>query len=497
MLLLVGGILVWMGLLALVLRPMILSGVRGLSSLGGWMVVLFPVALPVLLVVKDSGPIFWHTLSGPLVHEWLGSALVAIYVALAPVRGAFLLGARLRDERTAFERMRRIPCDTIAELEYQKLADLIGVDAVPVFASPDVPRGQAYAMGFFKTRRLVVSYRDVPKRYLADEDFWDLDAEDEWPESFEDLRPILAHELAHHRDRVGLRGLLIEASFFLLPIEMLSQERWRRPVDGIGVWLLRAWRKAGRWIWGHAIGAERLRQEWVADGAASAALRGDVSAFLRIRGFVFSVGGRSRPMLGGLCGVAAVGLLGAGAILLPGRTAWPTLFGKDSGIAWSLPRGWRVLDLTIDHPLRTLAYFPPRDGKPGRIKVHVAPAPSGQSALSSLGAVGWTSEPCSALKVTWPFRFRGGRQIPEGTRLIGAKVDRYPDPLVWEEVVLDGRPRVSRIEGDRYLATTTFKCPLGGQGEMLWSFGFQFYSLFAGEYELEPPEIELVTLPNE
>ncbi|HOD33990.1 MAG TPA: M48 family metalloprotease, partial [Holophaga sp.] len=381
------------------------------------MVVLFPVALPVLLVFKGSGPFFWHTLSGPWVHAWIGYAVLALYVALGPVRGAFLLGARLRDERTAFERMRRIPCDTIPELEYQKLADLIGVDAVPVFASPDVPRGQAYAMGFFRNRRLVVSYRDVPKRYLGDEDFWNLDAAEDWPETFEDLRPILAHELAHHRDQVGLRGLLIEASFFLLPIEMLTQERWRRPVDGLGVWLLRAIRKAGRLVWGHALGAERLRQEWVADGAASAALQGDVSAFLRIRGFVYTVGGRSRPILGGLCGLVAVALLVVGALLLPGRAAWPTLFGEDSGIAWSLPRGWFVIDYNVERPIRSLAYFPPRAGKPGRIRVKVEAHRQGEEPFQAGVGVHQIRDKCPTpgreLRVSWPFRFRGENPIWE------------------------------------------------------------------------------------
>jgi len=389
-----------------------------IASVAGWLLILTPVLILLVGLLKRDGPLFWYTLPDKLFSPLVSIPLAVLYLLVVPFRSAWRRAHLYRDEATLLERSRTLDLKAWPGLDYQTLADQLGVPAVPIHLSMDVQN--PYAIGFPK-RRIILPAGMVPKEIRCDCDEYWFDVENE-PISTEDMRAILSHELAHHGDFAGLKGILMELAGYLLPWEfvagsgieyagglpILSNPIKRRAAFALtcfSVWLV----KIGRPVWRVALDAERNRQERIADEEA-------IRVFPPSRYIIESMRGYTRAFQDNSTGSGiqvfalflAMLLLGAGLILLPGRGAMPRLFGGESPIPWHLPEGWVVTDQSPPAGVSHAGFLPATQDRPARIRVKYTSSLDDSRALAIVSTRFYFPEgvfkmpPGSRLQVDWP-----------------------------------------------------------------------------------------------
>lgn len=492
---------------------------RGLASIAGWLLLASPVLVLLTILVKHDGPIFWFTMQGWWFSPIFTVPLALLYLLVVPIRSAWRRARIHRDEAILLERSRVLDPDSWAGLGYQELADKLNVKAVPIHMSMDVTTG--YAIGF-PARRIVIPAAWVPPevRGLEDEYWYDVDERNLTPV---EVRAILAHELAHHRDLAGMRGILTELAGYLFPWEFVAGLATNYEDEGIGAGLAspkaegrkalsvlsQMLAKVGRVLWRGAIDAERTRQERVADEEAARVFPLAKLLIETMRGFGYSnPPGQVGRFVQSLTLASGAVILALGLTALPGREALPRILGGESAIPWHLPVGWSVGDLKPPLRVSHAGFLPANRGNRERIRVeNETPLLCQDWDVAVVVAriifpKGVMSIPNGArLRVDWPVTYHGSWQTwirrPELkndqllVRFTNERATGSPMKLLVSEfedhcvLIPAGRNRqIVRLDWDNWTET-----PLE---QMKLDLGMRLFGDAAGVYDIEPPSVFLV-----
>lgn len=502
-----------------VLRLVLEGKSKRVAAAGGWVLLAFPAIAIATLLLKRYGPSFWYLAPQWLFTPWVSVPLTVFYL-LVPLRSAWRRAQIHRDEAIILEQARVLDVDAWEGLNYRALADQIGVPPFPVLMSKDV--STAYAIGIL-SKKVIISASMVPVERRGEKDEYWGDIEDS-PVSTEEMRAILAHELAHHKDHAGLRGVLMELAGYLYPWEFVagsstdysiyrnlgpgSRAGWvGRGLTQVSQWL----RVIGRFIWRGAMDAERLRQERRADDDAIRVYPPARYLIESMRGFVHEEApdGHSSFMQGTLL-AAGLAVMGLGLIALPGRAAWPRLAGGEAPIPWHLPEGWAVNEWNPPHGVQALGFFKARKGAPARIRVRYEKPGHGKNEFGMVA--GWMRFPvkdgaripkAARVQVDWPVSYYGkGNPWRVGSAselqpvFLRLGLDRAPVAgllLNRVNLIYDGTYRFEPAGPNRIITHLDWdqlpEAPLGASTLLL---GFVLRADSPGTYDLETPVVRVV-----
>jgi len=500
-----------------ILKIALVGRSRRIASAAGWVLLAFPALAIFSLLLKWDGPLFWFTLPHGLFTPWVSLPLLVLCI-LIPIRSAWRRAQIHRDEAILLEQARVLDTSLWPELGYQSLADQLGVPAFPIFMSKDVRT--SYAMGI-RARRIVVPAAWVPAKARGVNDEYWADIEDS-PVSAADMKAILAHELAHHRDAAGLRGVLMELAGYLFPWEFVVGtgtdyregrsttrriRKFRLFMTGISALLA----KFGKIVWRGALDAERERQERVADQEAERVFPPARSLIESMRGVFYSEplnqSSRASQVIALSAGIA---FLLFGLMALPGRAAWMRLAGGESPIPWNLPEGWSLAEWVPPAHIGSIGYLPKKGDTPPRIRIDYASRPYTRNSFGMVN--GWIRFPenlgammpdSAHIVVDWAATYRGpgnpwstGKEKDMGPVFLRVTLDRLKDPelrLTRGQVLYDGITTFTPAGKNRTMIHMDWgpfpSFPLAGSTVIL---GIVLNRDSPGTYDIEPPLVKVV-----
>jgi len=496
-----------------------------LGAIAGWLLLATPLLMMLAVLLKHTGPMFWYTLPDWLFSPWISLPLALCYLLVVPVRSAWRRARIHRDEANLLERSRTLDPAAWPGLDYQALADQLGVPAVPINLSMDVETG--YAIGF-PARRILIPAGWVPKVIRGDQDDYWFDVPEE-PVATEEMKAILAHELAHHGDLAGLKGLFMETAGYLLPWEFVAgsgtnyADHWpalsKRIKPGVAQALTSfsaamAW--LGQKLWRGAIDAERTRQERVADQEAVRVFPPARVIISSIRGFMYSEPQKQPGRISQAFGlVLGSGLLALGMALLPGRDALTRLAGGETPIPWQLPEGWTVVDPTPPLRVNHAGFLRAHGSKPERIRIEYSTPLNEVRVVGNVGVRLYFEEgqfhvPSGAhLIVEWPVTTRLGwlQRFRPPIEKAYAAADHNPSPIFATIQVERGpvppnqsfgymfkdRCEVIPAGGNRQILRMDWGPFLGmSPGASRLDIGLLLYGNRPGTYDLEAPTVKVI-----
>ena len=499
-----------------VLKIALIGRSRWIASAAGWVLLFFPALTLLTLLLKWDGPLFWFTLPHGLFSPWFNLPLLVLCL-LTPVRSAWRRAHIHRDEAILLEQSRVLDTSAWPELGYQALADQLGVPAFPIFMSKDVTT--SFAIGI-RARRIIVPAAWVPQKARGAYDEYWADIEDS-PVGAADMKAILAHELAHHRDAAGLRGVLMELAGYLFPWEFVvgSGTDYRghratpreRQARAAMTWISFRLAKLGRIVWRGALDAERERQERLADQEAERVFPPARPLIESMRGVFFDnpVNQSSKPaQLVAL--VAGLTFLLLGLLVLPGRASWMRLVGGESPIPWNLPEGWTLAEWVPPAHIGSIGYLPQRGDTPPRIRVEYGPRAYTRNSFAMIS--GWIRFPMntkamipesSHILVDWAASYRGngnpwslGKEKDMGPLFFRLTLDRLPTEelqLIRGQVMYDGNTRFTPAGKNRTMIHMDWgpfpQFPVAGSTLIL---GIVLNRDSPGTYDIEPPLVTVI-----
>lgn len=490
---------------------------RRLASVAGWVLLLFPGLTLAALLLKWDGALFWFTLPHWLFTPWVSLPLLVLCLAI-PARSAWRRAQIHRDEAILLEQARVLDTSAWPELGYQALADQLGVPAFPIFMSKDVTT--SYAIGI-RARRIVVPAAWVPQKVRGVNDEYWADIEDS-PVAASDMKAILAHELAHHRDAAGLRGVLMELAGYLFPWEFVvgtgtdyrvagTTSRRARVMQSLMTRISFGLAKLGRIVWRGALDSERERQECLADQEAERVFPPARHLIESMRGVFYSEPENQPSKLSQFIALSAgIAFLLLGLAVLPGRACWIRMAGGESAIPWNLPEGWALAEWVPPAHIGRIGYLPQKGSIPPRIQVEYGPRPYTRNSFGMIS--GWIRFPettramipeASHLVVDWAATYRGngnpwslGKEKDMGPVFFRVTIDRLKEPelqLIRGQVLYDGITTFTPAGRNRTLIHMDWgpfpTFPVAGSTVIL---GIVLNRDSPGTYEIEPPLVKVV-----